>query len=233
MEPNDALEQAVLAASPLAAAPRQGALPPLAAWQHRYIAAAGGLYFEAATPHYQLLAQYAGLGDDAPALPYGELEPKFTFLGGGLPGELFQELCKRALERATTEGAWLVLDSLPQGLKLTVPNQVSAGSGHVEYTTAEYPAEKLVVDVHSHGSFEAFFSSTDDASEDGAYVAMVFGKTLDMEQLEVVARACFYGRTFPLDLSWEGGKLRFSIGGACGAAPSSYGVLELMQGETP
>jgi PRTRC genetic system protein A len=228
-----AMEQAVLSASPLLAAPRQGSLPELGAWQHRYIAAAGGLYFQAATPHYQLLAAYAEFDDETPALPYGELKPYFTFLGGGLPGDLFRELCKRAIERATTEGAWLVLDSMPQGLKLTVPNQVSAGSGHMEYTTAEYQSEKVVVDVHSHGAYDAFFSGTDDASEDGAYVAMVFGKTLGMEQLQVTARACFFGRTFPLDLAWGGDKLHFDIGGPCGASPSAYGALELIQGDSP
>ena len=229
----NALEQAVLAASPLAAAPRYGHLSPLQPWQHRYVAAADGLYFQAATPHFEIVAPYAPIAESAHPLPYGNCVPDFTFIGGGLPGALFQELCRRAIERASTEGAWLVMDHLPEGLKLTAPTQVSAGSAHVQYSTQDYPAEHLVADVHSHGAFDAFFSATDDTSEDGAYVAIVFGKTLQLAELQVTARACFFGRTFPLDLAWEDNKLVFQPGGPCGASPQVYGVLDLMNGAKP
>lgn len=231
--PNEALERAVLAASPLLAVPRAASLPSLAPWQHRYLASKWGLMFEGATPHFQIVAPYLPVVPGVHPLPYGELEPEFAFIGGGLPGALFDKLCRLALGCGRTEGAWLVMDELSTGLRLVEPPVLSAGGAHISYSMAEIAPDKLVVDAHSHGRHGAFFSATDNLSEDGAYVALVFGKTCEASMLEVAARVCFYGRTFPLALSIRGGKLAFSPSGPCGAEGQAYGVNQLLDGARP
>lgn len=228
----DTANAAILQASPLLAVPSFGDLSgsPLSHWHHRYLVASDGVYFQASTPHFSFIAPYFVAAESAMTpLPYGAVSPAFQMIGGGVPLPLVRSLVHRARAMDRAEGAWLVEDFSSQLLRIVTPNVLSSGGTHITYDNRAVPAEKLVIDVHSHGHFPAFFSPTDNVSEDGAYIAMVIGKTDTDNDIEIAARICFYGRTFPLALAadTEQELLILSISSCCGADARPYPVSEL------
>ena len=54
----------------------------------------------------------------------------------------------------------------------------------------QYP-EPAAIEIHSHGSMRAFFSSTDDREENGCRISTVIGRS--NERLEIVSRVCAHG----------------------------------------
>lgn len=51
--------------------------------------------------------------------------------------------------------------------------------------------EPAAIEIHSHGSMGAFFSSTDDQEENGCRISTVIGR--NKNQLEIVSRVCAHG----------------------------------------
>lgn len=54
----------------------------------------------------------------------------------------------------------------------------------------QYP-EPAAIEIHSHGSMGAFFSSTDDREENGCRISTVIGR--NNNQLEIISRVCAHG----------------------------------------
>lgn len=78
--------------------------------------------------------------------------------------------------------------------RLKIPTQ-ERNSASVKYEKLPYP----VMDIHSHGHMEAFFSCTDDSDEKGLRLYMVVGR-LDTLLPEVKLRLGAYGYFIPLSV---------------------------------
>lgn len=77
---------------------------------------------------------------------------------------------------------------LPQPFRLAVPQQ-DASAARVSYTMPHHG--QRLIDIHSHHSMPAFFSSTDDRDDTGLSISAVVGQIFD--QPEIAIRANVYG----------------------------------------
>lgn len=94
--------------------------------------------------------------------------------------------------------------------ELYIPEQESTGST-VQYRRSQEMENKwiLMMDIHSHGRYPAFFSCVDDSDEKGTRLYMVMGN-LDQERVTCVLRAGIAGSYQPLQIEdiFEGGMER-------------------------
>ena len=120
------------------------------------------------------------------------LEERVRLPKGKIPGNLYELtlsilLADRYRERylaVTWEGEY----------RLRQPWQEGSSSG-VCYQTLP----NTVLDIHSHGPLEAFFSSTDNTDEQGLRLYMVIGR-LDTLTPEVLMRVGAYGYFAPVEI---------------------------------
>lgn len=164
---------AIQASLPILPVPHDGELPPLPLGQRRLLLAADGLYLEVSAP-----AMAATLRLAEAALPYGPLKQRLVLPHGPLPAAHLRGLAERAKATPQQEVAGAVVWAAGQGYQLVDPEVISASAGHISYRDTLDDAG-LVLDLHSHATGPAYFSSTDDASDrarPGPYLAMVLGR---------------------------------------------------------
>lgn len=192
----------LLGQTPAVMMPRYSALPELALGHRRYVVASDGLYVQARTEALRLTIRREAFRKP---LPYGELKESVEMTGGLIPGEIYRELCQRAVAAFPLEWAAFVI--LDQGhYRIAEPAYVISSSvGHISYRLDGIDESKVVLDVHSHGRFEAFFSDTDDESDaDGIRFASVFGRCGSVETITSVSRLVIDGEHYPLNWHpWE------------------------------
>lgn len=164
---------AIQAALPIVAVPHDGSLPPLPMGQRRLLLAADGLYLEVAAP---TLAATLRLSETP--LPFGPLQQRLVLPNGPLPAAHLKQLAGLAKATPEREVAGAVVWTPGQGYEVVLPEVLSAGAAHVSYRDT-LDDTGLVLDLHSHGTGTAFFSSVDDASDSarpGPYLAVVLGR---------------------------------------------------------
>lgn len=192
----DARDRAVATATPLLPAPRFGRLPPLVSGQHRFVAASNGLFLQAASA---ALAVCLRVGESI-ALPYGRLQERVVLAGGPLPQSLFDTVVERSVRASPNEWAGLVLwDRARASYVLREPAQCHATPGSVRYSRAGIDSQAVVVDIHSHGVGDAYFSPIDDASDDhGVYLACVLGRCRRADTVSLATRIVVNGIHYPV-----------------------------------
>lgn len=195
---SDRRDQLLFAQTPLYPMPRFGELPLLDLRRRRYIAAADGVYVQARHCALDLTLRLAEA-----RLPYGSLKECVHLPGGPIPRALYEDIKQRVLEHSPKEWAGLVhWDESAQRYSLAVPPTLSRSVSHIGYDRRVIDYSRLVLDVHSHGEHAAFFSSTDDRSDEfGFYFSSVFGHCGSTETLTVCTRLVIDGHFF--DLSWH------------------------------
>ncbi|MEE4377378.1 MAG: PRTRC system protein A [Candidatus Competibacteraceae bacterium] len=194
---SDPRDRVLLNATPCLMAPRFGQLPPVAVGTHRFVAAASGLFVQART---RALAVTLKVADTIP-LPYGDLQESVTLAGGRLPLALYARMRAAALAAVPLEwAAAVVYDHDAATYRLVEPVVESVSRGHIRYSTASLPDDDLVLDIHSHGHGQAYFSATDDVSDrkGGTYIACVLGCCGAASTVEVVTRLVVKGIFFPV-----------------------------------
>jgi PRTRC genetic system protein A len=181
-DPRDVILQAH---TPVVPVPRFGALEPLEKAGHRYLVADDGLWLEvrrawlhAIVPLAPLWGEYAA--DLAHALPFGRVERKIDY---ALRAQDLEHLQRRFLVDAAAAmpnefAAWGVYDGATGELAYRPLIVIDAGPDGVKFHRPTLgPDEHLAVDLHSHASMDAFFSSTDDEDDRGEVkVAVVVGR---------------------------------------------------------
>jgi len=185
--------------TPMLMMPRCGRLPPLAVGHKRYIAAADGIYLQARHRALNLTLKLTNAD-----LPYGSLAEDVDVSGGLIPRALFDEIVEHALSAAPNEWAGLIhWRENEQRYALTIPQTVVSSASIIEYRTDGIDPHCLVLDIHTHGHGEAFFSrSHDDLSDQcGIYFASVLGHCYSRHRLTAVTRLVVYGQFFTL--SWH------------------------------
>lgn len=164
---------AIQSALPMLPVPHDGALPDLPVGQRRLLLAADGLYLEVAAPTMTATLRLAEI-----RLPFGPLQQRLVFPHGPLPAAHLRTLAERAKDTPGQEIAGAVVWSAQKGYEVVLPEVLSASAGHISYRDTLDDAG-LMLDLHSHATGPAFFSSTDDASDSarpGPYLAVVLGR---------------------------------------------------------
>ena len=156
---------------------------------YTYVLAGNGVFLEAENPlvRTRILLAEASVRGLAPLGPY--LELKHSLVPGYLMDLVVSACCARPDQEVYAAIAW---DG--QEYRVVFPVQ-DGGGGHVSYEVVP----NTVVGVHSHGGMGAFFSSTDDADDQGFLVSVVLG---EVGRLVPMARArlCVYGYFAPAEL---------------------------------
>lgn len=146
-------------------------LSDLPVGEKRLLCGANGLYVEARSPALHVVAQVA-----QSETPYGKVR-KFIRPTSAIPGVLIQQFILYAQHHAGIEVAAVIHDS-PRGANLSLLTPRSNDVGHVAYDDAAVDDDNLLVDLHSHGRLDAYFSAQDNASDmsrRGPYLAIVVG----------------------------------------------------------
>ena len=167
-------DQVLLAQTPLLMVPRFGTMPPLEAGQRRYIAAKDGIYIQARSRAMSVSLKVA----NTPPLPFGEWKESLWIIGGRAPHHFFAQFQDLAQRRAPVEVAALVVwNPLTKEYDYVPRPSLSDSAGHITYRVDDVDEDYLVFDWHSHGDAEAFFSATDNISDQrGLYIATVLGR---------------------------------------------------------
>lgn len=158
----------ILAAYPLAMASCDGPFEEMVSDGCRYIVAKNGLWREVRSDFIHCLLPIAvrkGL-----TVPYGELHPFVNIRVPTVPGEMWLEFKQAAIAAMPNECAGGILfNKKLKTWRLCMRESISASPVRVHYKEVQLQADEvLVVDIHSHGNLEAFFSDTDDRDDKGS-----------------------------------------------------------------
>lgn len=199
---SDPRDVALMAACPVIAAPRFGALPAMARGQ-RLVMAANGLFVQIRLPWMACL-QRCGSVDPGLALPYGLLGPSLTFPFGAIPTPLLRGFLAQARRAAPIETAAVIVHcERSNALRLAACGTVEADADHIVYRHPPLAAtEQIAVDLHSHGDEPAFFSAQDDADDQAIRICGVFGLVRE-RQPEVRFRLAINGMFIDLRDRWQ------------------------------
>lgn len=132
----------------------------------------------------------------------GELDYRLELPGGGrIPAQILFDILSTFTAKLPKEcGMAVVWSDIWKRYRAVMPEQqVTQASVHYQKIQS---TESLwvVVDAHSHNTMHAFFSSTDDADDQGFGISMVAGE-LDKEKPAIDVRMCVYGHFLPLEVS--------------------------------
>lgn len=197
-----ALDMATFQAAPIVAVPRHSEFAPLIENGHRFLLAEGGLYLEVRRPWLHFIHRI-GEQDKSVRIPYGPIASKFELgfgrLGTALPQ--MKEFATYAMVESPIEAAASLLwNHKTSEWSLKYPEVIGeATGGGISYKQVDVGEdESLVIDLHSHGTHSAFFSSTDDADDSGSVkISGVFG-SLDKDVQTAAFRLCVLGVYVPI-----------------------------------
>ncbi|WP_454875575.1 PRTRC system protein A [Paraburkholderia xenovorans] len=173
----NALDAVLQKSFPSVMVPRNDAVPPLTAAGERLLIAANGIWLEVFRPWIRVVRCIARY-DVRTAIPYGQVAESTELLCGAVPGEhvaAFYRMARAALPNEA--GAWIVWNQHSGQFRTVSLPSLSHGPGHLRYERPPLDdGESVVVDCHSHGSGEAFFSRTDnDDDRHDVKLALVLG----------------------------------------------------------
>jgi PRTRC genetic system protein A len=170
-------DQALQQSFPSVMVPKREPLAPLDKAGERLLIAANGVFLEIVRPWIRLvrcIAEYRV----ATAIPYGMYEEATELRCGPVPPELIAAFYRQTREALPNEtGAWIVWRAGTGRFRLVPLTPIAHSPGHLLYERPVLNAgEHLVVDCHSHGAGDAFFSRTDnDDDRHDVKFALVLG----------------------------------------------------------
>jgi PRTRC genetic system protein A len=190
------LDRALQLGLPVVGMPLQGSFVPLTEGR-RLLVGKDGLYIEAASP-----ALYVRLRVAEAFSPYGAVSETLVLRHGPIARSIAAEIAHAARAAHPMEMAALIVAEAGAsgGYRLIRPD-ASSSPGSVTYDDGGYDDALLVIDAHSHGAHDAFFSATDDVSDlsrMGPHISVVFGHCGPRDQLTVVARVCIGHYLIPI-----------------------------------
>ncbi|WP_186057912.1 PRTRC system protein A [Burkholderia gladioli] len=195
MNPIDAMLQLSF---PSVMVPKREALEPMIRSGERLLIGENGVFLEVVRPWIRIVRRIATYLVRT-SIPYGDVKEVTELRCGPVPPALiaeFQAMARAAFPNET--GAWIVWNEKSCEFRLIPLHTLSHGPSHLEYARPELgEAESLVIDCHSHGKWEAYFSNTD--NEDDQYdvkFAFVLGNC-DRDPSRVL-RLCVKGIFEPL-----------------------------------
>jgi PRTRC genetic system protein A len=198
-----ALDSAILGAFPLITVPPSGQYDQAVENGTRYLAAACGLWREITLPWVRVLHPVAPA---LLALPYGRLTMEVEVRCGAVPAELVREFTSSARATAPSESAAAIVWNSASGeWKLAMRHARSASAAHIEFDEVTLEEnDHLVVDVHSHGHYPAFFSSEDNKDDHGAMKFSLVVGSFNTPQPTSEMRLCMAGLVLPARVNTDG-----------------------------
>jgi len=167
------IDKAVSLAMPILGVRHASPLEEIEVGKQRLLVAADGMYVEARSPSLHVRWRVA-----ESTTPYGKVEPVLCPTNGPLPYTLVRAFVGATMHSPAVEIAALIEAANGKGHQLRYLDPISNGAGHVSYSDRDTNDDTLLVDMHSHGVFDAKFSRQDDDSDRsrrGPYVAVVVG----------------------------------------------------------
>lgn len=195
MDSRDVALQSVL---PTVMVPRYSELKELATAGDRILMAANGVWLEVCRAW--LYARVLVAKPSIIPVPYGQVSEVMRFGFGKLPKAMVAQFIEQARARCPNEcAAWVVWNQRTNEWRLMMLEETSVGPGHVNVNLPTLEEdEHMVMDLHSHGLTEAFFSRTDNKDDRGATkIAGVIGN-LDKPEATASFRLCANGVFVPL-----------------------------------
>jgi PRTRC genetic system protein A len=189
-------------ACPCVPVPRFGALDDVELGQ-RVLVASNGVFLEVRRSWLQCIVKISEL-PRTPPLPYGSLSERIAFTFGVIPIALLEEfIAIGRIELPNEVAGALIYHRTTNSLRLAVHDAIKAGPAEIRYRMPVLGAdEEVAVDLHTHGRLPAFWSSTDDADDQGVKVCGVFGN-LHQEQLSAAFRLAINGQFRELPHPWN------------------------------
>lgn len=192
MDAIDRRDRIILDHAPLVAMGRFGGLDDLQVNRHRFIAGEQGLYLELRRPWLHVVALIAPSGMP---LPYGPVNEDYDYRFTEASLEFLLSQFTADAHRALPDecAAWGVWNEHTELLEYRPLIADEASPGGVTFHRPRLqPHEHLAVDMHSHGTFPAYFSETDDEDDRGEVKLSVVVGTLDKEP-SYASRLCALG----------------------------------------
>ncbi len=185
---------------PTVMVPRFEPLPLLQEKCSRLLMAADGLWIETKTAWGTFIKR---IFESSRPLPYGSVKKRVELLTGPIPMRLLERFVTQANEsgqEGLETAAWIVW-SPRQGWEYLELDILRQTGGSVQFRWPDLAPESfLVLDMHSHGRGPAFFSKTDDGSDQGtAHFSLVVGHCRagrPLAELDTAFRLCLSGFFF-------------------------------------
>lgn len=187
------IDVALQSVTPTYMVPRYAELEELNTSGQRILMGSNGVWLEVFRPWLYVRTQIAKALPIP--VPYGEVSPVLRMTCGKLPLALVSQFVEVARTRSPNEcAAWIVWNEHSKEWKFLMLEETSVSPGHVSFICPDLDeGEHLVVDLHSHGLTEAFFSRTDNKDDAGAVkVSGVIGN-LNKEEVTTAFRLCAGG----------------------------------------
>lgn len=194
----DSRDVALQSVMPTVMVPRYSELKELATAGDRILMAANGVWLEVCRAW--LYARVLVAKPSIIPVPYGQVSEVMRFGFGKLPKAMVAQFIEQARARCPNEcAAWVVWNQRTNEWRLMMLEETSVGPGHVNVNLPTLEEdEHMVMDLHSHGLTEAFFSRTDNKDDRGATkIAGVIGN-LDKPEATASFRLCANGVFVPL-----------------------------------
>jgi PRTRC genetic system protein A len=194
----DSRDVALQSVMPTVMVPRYSQLEELDTPGNRILMASNGIWLEVCRAWLYVRTQLKTSLNLS--VPYGEVSAALQFEFGKLPKAMVAQFIEQARIRCPNEcAAWVVWNQQTGEWKLMMLEETSVGPGHVNVNLPTLEEnEHMVMDLHSHGLTEAFFSRTDNQDDRGATkIAGVIGN-LDKPEATASFRLCANGVFVPL-----------------------------------
>jgi PRTRC genetic system protein A len=183
--------------------PREGPLESATKNGTRYVVARDGLWREVTLPWVTVLHKIAHSDF---VLPYGPADEAVLVRCGPIPSELRIKFVLDAKAAMPNEmAAALIWISEDQSWRYEQRIGISATAGHVEYQEVQLAeGEYLVLDLHSHGTFPAFFSAEDNRDDAGSMKFSGVIGNLHASAMTAALRLNMLGKIWDANLASDG-----------------------------
>lgn len=151
---------------PTVMAPRFSEMQPMTNTGERFIIAGNRLLFEVSRPWVHAVRSISDTFQRS--TPYGVgLKEGITLRCQSIPQALLSEFIDQARAAFPKEtAAWISWDETDHEFTYWEPIIESSSNDHVSFQRPRLSShEHLVLDIHSHGAHEAYFSAQDDADD--------------------------------------------------------------------
>jgi len=181
---------------PLRAVPSGGAPQPQA--QIEYLAAGNGLWRSITNPWLRSLTPLAT--SEGLLTPFGPLQEVHEIRIPAPPASCWKAFLLLAKQSFPKEAAaWFVWNPSNGSWRFAPRIPVMASGEYIEYREPGFEEGEIpVVDIHSHGRYEAFFSDTDDRDDKGSLKLAVVIGNIDQPTCTIAGRAVLLDNIRPL-----------------------------------
>lgn len=184
---------------PTVMAPRFTELEPMIATGERFVLASDRVALEVSRPWLHAVCGISG--NFKRTTPYGAgLPDGMTLRCGPIPKSLLDQFLDQARTAYPLEtAAWIVWSEITLAFSYVPLHIIAATIERVEFERPLLPGGiHLVMDIHSHGQYSAFFSTQDDLDDkDQLCISAVVGKVNDRKPV-ILARLSMLGAFLPL-----------------------------------